>query len=68
MEMVYTLQDERPDHTACTLLELSLNSRERGPNFDNSPHRAQNWQIRLKEGISNKAPLQHPQQNTKRPK
>ena len=32
----------RPGHTARTLLERSLNGRERGPNFDNARHRAQN--------------------------
>ena len=32
----------RPSPTARTLLERSLNGRERGPNFDNARHRAQN--------------------------
>ena len=32
----------RPGLTARTLLERSLNGRERGPNFDNARHRAQN--------------------------
>ena len=32
----------RPGPTAGTLLERSLNGRERGPNFDNARHRAQN--------------------------